>query len=76
MAVSHGYFRADGLNATGYIDDYTYAKAAKQSSKVRRPARPIMIKPALQGSLSTQLGCPYLIVDCVRHASAPSACAI
>lgn len=39
MAVSHSYFRADGLNATGYIDDYTYAKAAKQSSKVGRSYR-------------------------------------
>ena len=34
MAVSHSYFRGDGLNNTGYIDDYTYATAAKQSSKV------------------------------------------
>ena len=39
MAVSHSYFRADGLNGTGYIDDYTYAKAAKQSSKVGRSYR-------------------------------------
>ena len=37
--LSHSYFRTDGLNATGYIDDYTYAKAAKQSSKVRRSCR-------------------------------------
>ena len=37
--MSHSYFRTDGLNATGYIDDYTYAKAAKQSSKVRRSCR-------------------------------------
>jgi len=36
MAVSHSYFRAEALNPTGYIDDYAYAKAAKQSSKVRR----------------------------------------
>ena len=37
--MSHSYFRTDGLNATGYIDDYTYAKAAKQSSKVRQSCR-------------------------------------
>ena len=40
MAVSHSYFRGDGLNNTGYIDDYAYATAAKQSSKVSGIAGP------------------------------------
>ena len=39
MAVSHSYFRGDGLNNTGYIDDYAYATAAKQSSKVSGDCR-------------------------------------
>ena len=46
MAVSHSYFQRDGLAATGYIDDYAYAKAAKQSSKVR----PVLPGPLLSGA--------------------------
>ena len=46
MAVSHSYFQRDGLAATGYIDDYAYAKAAKQSSKVR----PVLLGLLLSGA--------------------------
>ena len=36
MAVSHSYFRGDGLNSTGYIDDYAYAHRGKAIFKGAR----------------------------------------
>ena len=50
MAVSHSYFRGDGLSNTGYIDDYTYATAAKQSSKVSGIAGPYTASHSIAGT--------------------------